>query len=136
MFWDQNSAVVSCAFDYTKHNFPCLFLHHFDKDVDRRRHDPTVTIPSQKKLGKVPKADQTDLQMCNKCHRDFQFMLIPDRDDVSKNSKFLISYPPKYTSHSPFGRATRPMVAYDLQESRLVFVKDYWRPVGSDKEGP
>jgi hypothetical protein len=27
------------------------------------------------------------------------------------------------------------MVAYDLQESRLVFVKDYWRPVGSDKEG-
>ena len=62
-------------------------------------------------------------------------MTIPYRDNASESSDFLISYPPKYTSRSPFGRATRPMVAYDLQESRLVFVKDYWRPVTSDKEG-
>jgi len=62
-------------------------------------------------------------------------MLIPDRDDARKNSRFFISYPPKYTSRSPFGRATRPMLAFDVDESRVVFVKDYWRPVGSDKEG-
>jgi hypothetical protein len=135
MFWDRNGTVVSRAFDYTKSNYLGLFLQHFDKDLDRRGHDPTVTVPSRKKLAKVPKADQTDLAGRNKRHRDFRVMLIPDRDHASQNSKFLISYPPMYTSRSPFGRATRPMVAYDLQESRLVFVKDYWRPVESDKEG-
>ena len=109
-----------------------VFLQHFDKDVDRRGHDPSVTIPTQSQLRTVPKLDQTDLEKHNERHRVFRLMLIPDRDDASQRSEFLISYPPKYTSRSPFGRATRPMVAYDLQESHLVFVKDYWRPVGSD----
>lgn len=27
------------------------------------------------------------------------------------------------------------MLLFDVEESRLVFVKDYWRPVESDKEG-
>jgi len=135
MFWDRNASVVSRAFDYTKRNYLGVFLQHFDKDVERRGHDPSVTIPTQSQLRTVPKLDQTDLERRNERHRDFRVMLIPDREDASQRSEFLISYPPKYTTRSPFGRATRPMVAYDLRESRLVFVKDYWRPVGSDKEG-
>lgn len=135
MFWDRNGAVVSRAFDYTKLDYLGLFLQHFDKDVDRRGHDHSVVIPSRSQLRWVAKEDQTELAERNRRHRDFRVMLIPDRDDASQKSKFLISYPPEYTSRSPFGRATRPIVAYDLQESRLVFVKDYWRPVGSDKEG-
>jgi hypothetical protein len=82
----------------------------------------------------VPMDHQADLRS-NERHRDFLVMRIPDRNNASEISGFLLSFPPKYTSRSPFGRATRPMVANDLQESRLVFVKDYWRPVTSDKEG-
>jgi hypothetical protein len=135
MHWDRNGAVVSRAFDYTKLKYLGVFLQHFDKYVDRRGHDPSVTLPTRSQLRIVPQLDQTELEKRNERHRDFRVMVIPDRGDANKISKFLISYPPKYVTRSPFGRATRPMVAYDLQESHLVFVKDYWRPVESDKEG-
>jgi len=134
MFWDRNGAVVSRSFDYTSTEYLDIFLQQFDKNVDRRGHDSSVTIPEPSLLRKVPMDHQADLRS-NKRHRDFRVMMIPDRNNASESSGFLISYPPKHTSRSPFGRATRPMVAYDLQESRLVFVKDYWRPVTSDKEG-
>lgn len=134
MHWDRNGAVVSRAFNYTKFNYLGLFLQHYDRVVDRRGHDPTVTIPSRSTLRKVTKHDQKTLAEYNERHQEFRVMLIPDPDDVSRESEFLISYPPKYT-RSPFGRATKPMAGYDLKQSRFVFVKDYWRPVGSDKEG-
>ncbi len=135
MYWDRNGAMVTRAFDYTRFNYLGLFLKHYNQDVNHRGHDSTITIPSQKRLKRVPISDQTDLAAYNDRHQEFRLMMIPDRDDASQQSEFLISYPPKYTSRSPFGRATRPMIAHDLQQSRLVFVKDYWRPVGSDKEG-
>src|SRR6266581_6179253 len=135
MYWDCNSAIVFHAFNYTKFNYLGLFLQHYNQDVDHCGHDPTVTIPSQSKLNKVTKLDQKTLvEYNNKCHCEFWVMLIPDCDDGSWESEFLISYPPKYTC-SPFGRATRLMVAYDLKQSCFIFVKDYWRPIGSDKEG-
>jgi hypothetical protein len=135
MRWDRNGAIVTRAFDYTKVNYLGLFLQSYNQEVDHRGHDPSIAIPSANKVNKVADFDQTKLVNHNERHREFRVMLIPDRDDASQESEFLISYPPKYTSRSPFGRATRPMIAYDLAQSRFVFVKDYWRPVGSDKEG-
>jgi len=132
MFWDRNGTVVSRAFDYTRFNYIGLFLQKYDQNIDRRGHDPSVTISSQKQFSNY---DLSELKKDNNRHREFRIMLIPDRDDASKNSRFFISYPPKYTSRSPFGRATRPMLAFDVDESRVVFVKDYWRSVGTDKEG-
>ena len=132
MFWDRNGAVVSRAFDYTRFHYLGLFLQQYNLNVDRREHDPSVTIPG---LSRLATYDLSELKNDNVRHREFRMMLIPDRDDPSKKSGFLISYPPKYTSRSPFGRATRPMLAFDVEASRIVFVKDYWRPVGSDKEG-
>lgn len=135
MHWDRNGAIVTRAFDYTILDFLSLFLRHYDLAVNLRGHDSTITIPSGNLVEKVPNFDRNELADYNNRHREFRLMLIPDRDDASQESKFLISYPPKYTSRSPFGRATRPMIAYDLQQSCFVFVKDYWRPIGSDKEG-
>ena len=50
MFWDRNGAVVSRAFDYTRFNYIGLFLQQYDQNVDRRRHDPSVTISSQRQF--------------------------------------------------------------------------------------
>jgi hypothetical protein len=135
MYWDRNGAIVTRAFDYTRLDYLGLFLRHYDLAVNLRGHDSTITIPSGNLVKRVPNFNQTKLADSNDRHREFRLMLIPDRDDASQESEFLISYPPKYTSRSPFGMATRPMIAYDLQQSHFVFVKDYWRPVRSDKEG-
>lgn len=90
---------------------------------------PLSPFPVEKK-STVTKSDQRTLVEYNiERHHEFRVMLISDRDNASRESEFLISYPPKYPSDSPFGRA------YDLKQSRFVSVKDYWRPVGSDKEG-
>jgi hypothetical protein len=109
MFWDRNGAVVSRPFDYTSTNYLEIFLQQFNKEVGRRGHDTSVTIAEPSLLREVPQVHQADLQR-NERHRDFRVMTIPDRDNASESSGFLISYPPKYTSRSPFGRATRPMV--------------------------
>ena len=66
-------------------------------------------------------------------------MTINDRDDPAIQKTFLISYPQDFTARSPFGRATRGMRGCDLDlegsTSKMVYIKDYWRPEGEEKEG-
>jgi len=63
--------------------------------------------------------------------------MVPDRDDADVKTPFIISFPPKYTACSPFGRATRPMLAFNTETREIVFLKDYWRANvdGMKKEG-
>ena len=48
---------------------------------------------------------------------------------------FLISYPLDYTVRMPFGRATLGMRGWDMEANRMVYIKDYWRAEGGEKEG-
>jgi hypothetical protein len=63
--------------------------------------------------------------------------MVADCDHPKAETSFIISFPPKYTAHSPFGQATRPMLAFNMETSEIVFLKDYWRAdvVGMKKEG-
>jgi hypothetical protein len=63
--------------------------------------------------------------------------MVPDRDDPEVETPFIISFPPKYTARSPFGRATRPMLAFNMEMREIDFLKDYWRADvdGMEKEG-
>jgi len=63
--------------------------------------------------------------------------MVPARDDPKVETPFIISFPPKYTARSPFGRATRPMLAFNMETREIVFLKDYWRANvdGMEKEG-
>jgi hypothetical protein len=63
----------------------------------------------------------------NPSHREFRAIMVPDREDPSVETRFIISFPPKYTVRSPFGRATRPMLAFGVEAGEIVFLKDYWR---------
>ena len=66
-------------------------------------------------------------------------MAINDRNNPAIQKSFLILYPQDFTVHSPFGRATRGMRGCDLDlersTSKMVYIKDYWRPEGGEKEG-
>jgi len=35
----------------------------------------------------------------------------------------------------PFGRATLGMKGWDIEANRMVYIKDYWRAEGGEKEG-
>ena len=66
-------------------------------------------------------------------------MTINDRDDPAIQKTFLISDPLDFMVRSLFGRATWGMKGCDLDlegnRSKMVYIKDYWRPEGGEKEG-
>jgi hypothetical protein len=74
------------------------------------------------------------LQDDNPDHREFRKLMVPDRDEYKVEKQFVVSFPPRYKAYSPFGRATRPMLAFDVEKEEIVFLKDYWREDGV-KEG-
>ena len=138
MCWDRVGAVVTEKFNYTtKPYLAQFFLEYCSSKPEKRGLDPSVRPLTNKEHKTIKNIDcLNDLQSRNPHHREFRMMMIPDRDDGTEYA-FLISYPPKYTYRSPFGRATRPMRAYDTEKKKIVFVKDYWRPnvEDIDKEG-
>jgi len=138
MCWDRVGAVVSEKFNYTTEPYLAQFLLEYCSLKPKKRgFDPTVRPLTTKERKTVKNIDcLDDLKSRNPHHREFRMMMIPGRDDTTEHA-FLISYPPRYTYRSPFGRATRPMRAYDMEKKKIVFVKDYWRPDAKDidKEG-
>ena len=66
-------------------------------------------------------------------------MTINGHDDPAIQKTFLISYPQDFTARSLFGRVTWGMRGCDLDlegnRSKMVYIKDYWRPEGEEKEG-
>jgi len=138
MCWDRAGAVVTEKFNYTTESYLAqFFLEYCSSKPEKRGVDPTVRPLTTKEHKTIKNIDcLNDLQSRNPHHREFRMMMIPDRDDGTEHA-FLISYPPRYTYRSPFGRATRPMRAYNMEKKKVVFVKDYWRPnvENIDKEG-
>ena len=63
----------------------------------------------------------------NPAHREFRILMVLDRDDPTVEMQFIISFPPKYMARPPFGRATQPMLAFDVEARDIVFLKDHWR---------
>ena len=59
----------------------------------------------------------------NRAHREFRILMVPDRNKPEDETRFVVSFPQIYTAHSPFGRATRPMLAYDMEKGEIVFLK-------------
>ena len=48
-----------------------------------------------------------------------------DRDSPEAEQRFVISFPQNFKPHSPFARATRPMMVFDIETREIVFLKDY-----------
>lgn len=142
--WDRNGTVVTKRFLYAKDDtlveFFWRYSHAPRHDISglNRGHDPTVTIYSSVPGTPAEEKARSKLQEVNvKAHREFRLLRIPDRDDSSQEYPLLISYPPRYVRHSPFGRGTRGSLAFDMNKDKIVFIKDYWRSMGDnlEKEG-
>ena len=85
------------------------------------------------------KTEKEELNRHNSLHEEFHQMTINDCDDPVIQKSFLILYPQDFTARSLFGRATQEIRGCDLDlersTSKIVYIKDYWRPEGGGKEG-
>jgi len=66
-------------------------------------------------------------------------MVINDHDDPIIKKNFLFLYLQNFTSCLLFRRRTWGMTGYDVDlegyRNWMVYIKDYWRPEGGEKEG-
>ncbi|KAL9708741.1 hypothetical protein Ac2012v2_8341 [Leucoagaricus gongylophorus] len=76
-----------------------------------------------------------ELRKQNSRHRQFSQVSINDRDDPAMYMTFIISYLLDYTVRMPFGKATQVMRGWDMEANSMVYIKDYWRAEGGEKEG-
>lgn len=154
--WDRSCAVVSERFQYaaSPDNYLAEFLSSYSLlDDTGRGCDPTMSRgPSEdRKVGDLPlpvAPGECPLEMERELHKsnglnarggphktELRRILIPDNPETLH--PHIISYPLPFVALSPFGRATRPFLAYDPATDRIVFAKDYWRSTaqGMSKEG-
>jgi hypothetical protein len=136
--WDRSGATVTQSFDYIKepHILASFFWRYAHLNQSQRGYDASVSPASPEDLQQIQHVEHR-LRKDNPAHREFRIIMVPDRDDSKVETPFIISFPPKYTARSPFGRATRPMLAFNMETRKIVFLKDYWRAVvdGMEKEG-
>jgi len=136
--WDRSGATVTQSFDYIKepHTLASFFWRYAHLNQSQRGYDASVSPASPEDLQQIQHVEHR-LRKDNPAHREFRIIMVPDRDDPKVETPFIISFPPKYTARSPFGRATRPMLAFSMETREVVFLKDYWRADvdGMMKEG-
>ena len=136
--WDRRGATVTQSFAYIKEQL--ILAHFFWRYVhlnhSRRRYNTSVSLASPVDLQQIQHVEKC---LCGKntAHRGFCIIMVPDHNVLKVETPFIISLPPKYTTHSPFGRATRPMLVFTMEMKEIVFPKDYWRADvdGMEKEG-
>ena len=136
--WDRGGATVTRSFDYIKqpHILADFFWRYAHLNPSQRGYDTSVSPASPEDLQQIQHVEK-HLRDENPAHREFRIITVPDRDVPKVETSLIISFPPKYTARSPFGRATRPMLAFNTETKEIVFLKDYWRADvdGMEKEG-
>jgi hypothetical protein len=126
--WDRSGATVTRSFDYIKQPdiLARFFWRYSHLNHSQRGYDTSVSPASPEDLQQIQHVEKR-LRDENPAHREFRIIMVPDRDDPKVETPFSISFPPQYTARSPFGRATRPMLAFNTETGEIVFLKDYWR---------
>jgi hypothetical protein len=126
-------------FEYIKepHILAHFFWRYAHLNHSQCKYDTSVSPASPEDLQQIQHVEKR-LRDENPAHREFRIIMVPDRDDPDVETLFIIYiFPQKYTARSPSGRATRPMLAFNMETRGIVFLKDYWRANvdGMEKEG-
>ena len=136
--WDRDGATVTQSFNYIRnpHILAYFFWRYSHLNPSQRGYDTSVSPVSPADLERIQDVEKS-LRDVNPAHHEFRIIMVPDCDNPEIDTPFIISFPPKYTARSPFGRATRPMLAFNTETEEIIFLKDYWRADvdGMEKEG-
>ncbi len=136
MRWDRSSAIVTRRFDYTKEpEILFRFYQRLAQLTDRQRGvDPTVTFPTEEedKTARVKFVDyaselwygQTE-SFHNEQGKISELSLLKM---AFGGDSYVIPAPVYHDGFlSPFGRSTRRGIVMRLSDSRVLYLKDYWR---------
>jgi hypothetical protein len=136
--WDRDGATVTRRFNYDQRpqTLADFFWCYAHLDRRQRGYDTSVSSASPDDIQRIQRVEK-QLRENNPAHHEFCKVMVPDRSSPEFEKPFIISSPPTYTARSPFGRATRAMLVFDMEVEAIVFLKDYWRPDvdGMQKEG-
>ena len=150
--WDRSGAVVTELFNCAQmpHFLAQFFWRFSHLNPERKGHDASVSpvpkaVPQQildtlrERISPAkPKTSKSSATPAPSpaSREEFRIFKVPDRENPEEEKDFVVWLGEhQYTAHSPFGRCTRPMTAYDMEKNVIVFLKDYWRREGVVKEG-
>ena len=143
--WDRSGCIISEQFDF--HERPELLAYFFwcyaKLSPMERGFDPTVqpATSAEERLLRVALSQYE--KECEAQRRRNVIALKKSEGseqpwpaykvevDVNGKPHELVIGRPFWNSDSPYGRATRGYVAYDMAEKKLVFLKDSWRTDGA-----
>ncbi|KZP26631.1 hypothetical protein FIBSPDRAFT_1040664 [Athelia psychrophila] len=142
----REGAVFTERIDYTQDAVPIMeFFHRYSTATSKQRgFDPTVSKPSGDEL----KAAESGFKEHDPDCTRFLKVDTPGRTtttisgdgsthgsthvEIGLAGKCII--PVSATTRSPFGRATRSSVAFNLETKMMVYYKDNWRPDFEDRK--
>jgi hypothetical protein len=105
--WDHSGTTVTRSFDYIKelHILANLFWCYVCFNDSQHGYNTSVLPALPKDLQQIQHVEN-HLQKENPAHCEFCIIMVPDRNDPTIETVFIISFLPKYTAHSPFIQAT------------------------------
>jgi hypothetical protein len=118
--WDRSGAVVTSAFDYCDRYLGEFFWRYDQASPTARGMDLSVSVPSE-----------TEAELARqslKCAVEQSLAKFAVHHDEDGKISYYIGGRPTFKANaSPTGRATRTFLVYDLENKRVVFLKDTWR---------
>jgi hypothetical protein len=118
--WDRSGAVVTSAFDYCDRYLGEFFWRYDQASAKDRGMDLSVSNPSQ--------AETELARQSLKCGVEHLLVKFAVHNDNNGEISYYIGGKPTFKANaSPTGRATCTFLVYDLENKRVVFLKDTWR---------
>ncbi|KAH9020336.1 hypothetical protein EDB84DRAFT_1231763, partial [Lactarius hengduanensis] len=137
--WDRSGVIYTEPFDWSTQPdtlFEFLWRLNFLSDV-KRGYDTTVTSVADDEAEAALSKLRTYQGLENVTKADLHKFLVRDDHTLNGQVKYYIAPSAVWDSEALFGRSTFGYIAYDLETTNLVYLKDFWRTDcdGIQKEG-
>ncbi|KAH9038577.1 hypothetical protein EDB85DRAFT_2287515 [Lactarius pseudohatsudake] len=137
--WDRSSVIYTKPFDWSTQPdtlFEFLWRLNFLSNV-KRGYDTTVTSVADDEAEAALSKLRTYQGLENVTKADLHKFLVRDDHTLNGQVKYYIAPSAVWDSEALFGRSTFGYIAYDLETTNLVYLKDFWRTDcdGIQKEG-
>ncbi|KAH9038582.1 hypothetical protein EDB85DRAFT_2141809 [Lactarius pseudohatsudake] len=137
--WDRSGVIYTEPFDWSTQPdtlFEFLWRLNFLSDV-KRGYDTTVTSVADDEAEAALSKLRTYKGLENVTKADLHKFLVRDDHTLNGQVKYYIAPSAVWDSEALFGRSTFGYIAYDLETTNLVYLKDFWRTDcdGIQKEG-
>ncbi|KAH9059619.1 hypothetical protein EDB87DRAFT_1563048, partial [Lactarius vividus] len=137
--WDRSGIIYTEPFDWTTQPdtlFKFLWRLNFLSNV-KCGYDTTITSVGEDEAKAVLSKLRTYQGLENVAKADLHKFLIRDDHTLNGQIKYYIAPSAVWDSEALFGCSTFGYIAYDLETTNLVYLKDFWRTDcdGIQKEG-